>query len=376
MDEGIKKFIEFNQTISRLSNDEIIQQYLKFIHEISETKKLPFLLEGNIQWKSKSSYGIIKDDIWLVSKLHDPVGKHILDSPVRNFLQTQMNHYEIGGTFDLNIDSNDLEYAKNEITRVLNEITILKNSFSLLHGVSIDWTPARYLQLGFADISPPPQKPPENKKEYQFLRLPKSQESQISSIFDDNHISNILLFTKILTQIDEPIKTILKTSMDWHADGNKLRSGLSRFISFWASIELLGEYFYKNLDSDLVGRKTKSEKKKQIFEILSGDITKDKKILQKISQCNSIVLPPIKEKICSVLPIICGQDDWEKILFEGDEGNKSFYQIRNDIAHGSISEHHFENVSSLNKKLIDINRISRRIILATVGNTELLKVII
>ena len=211
MDNGIKKIIEFNQKIRQLSSDEIVQQYLNFINEISSNKKLPFLLEGNVQWKSDNSEGITRDEIWLKSKLYNPVGKHILENPVTNFLQTHMNHYEIVGTFDISVDSSDLENAKKEILRVLNEITILKNSFSLLYGVSIDWIPARYAQLGVAHVTPPISKPTnDQEKKYRVIRLPKSQESQISSIIDDNHISNIILFAKF----QEPFRS--KKAKFWH----------------------------------------------------------------------------------------------------------------------------------------------------------------
>ena len=162
--------------------------------------------------------------------------------------------------------------------------------------------------------------------------------------------------------------------MDWHSDGNKLRSGLSRFVSFWASIELLGEFFYKNLDANLVGKKQKTEKKKLILDILAGDIAGDSQLMQKISNCNSIVSPSIKEKLCSVLNIVCGRDEWENILFKADCDDKSLYQIRNDIAHGSISEHHFENVASLKKKLFDISKLSRNIIMSTINNSKKLKI--
>ncbi|MCK4829332.1 hypothetical protein KA005_77125, partial [bacterium] len=250
MDKGLRNFIKFNQLTRQLSNDEIVQQYLSFIDEIAKNEVLPFLLEGNIQWRSQSTEGIKHNDIFLKSRLYDPVGKHILDNPVRNFLQTQMNHFEIGGTFDIDVDVKDLESAKGEVLRILNEITILKNSFSLIHGVSIEWNPARYLPLGIADNSPPSPELNKNKKsEYQFIRMPKSQENQISSIFKDEHVVGVLTFTDLIRKIDDRVKTILKTSMDWHADGNRFRSGLNRYVSFWTSIELLGEFFYKKLNA-------------------------------------------------------------------------------------------------------------------------------
>ena len=63
-----------------------------------------------------------------------------------------------------------------------------------------------------------------------------------------------------------------------------------------------------------------------------------------------------------------------KSLFEPDEkSGKSLYQIRNEIAHGRISERDFERVESMRHRLFDARNISREIIIETINKAESLE---
>ena len=367
MDDSFRKFIEKTTKIQQLTKDEIVQQYLGRLPCVSKTGKLPFIIQGNLQWKSQSENGIYSNGIWLKSNLYDLAGKNLFNNPVKNYLQMYLNTYEIGGTIDIDVSQDDLENAKDKIIHALNKITILKNSISLLSESSLDWCPAMYMEVEVLDEPSPPKK--DKTKEMRFLPLQKSQEHHSSYIINDDHVKSILNFTKSVGRVKEPIATVLKTSMDWHADGNRHQSGLGRFVSYWASIELLGNYFYKNLKPNLIDRKNKSKKKKLILDVFSDDLSKD--TFQKVEKCYFLISPPIKEKICSFLSFISGSNGWEKALFSPDaDSGKSLYKIRNDIAHGSISGHDFEEVASLQKRLDDMGEMSRKVVLITLDNMK------
>lgn len=366
MDDSFREFIERTIRIQQLTEAEIVQECLRLLPYVSKTSKLPFIIQGNLQWESQNENGIYSNGIWLKSNLYDPVGKNIFDNPVKNYLQMYLNTYEIGGAIDIDVSQDDLENAKVEIIHALNKITILKNSISLLSESSLDWYPATYIEVEVLDVPSPPKK--DKTREMRFLPLQRSQEGH-SCIINDDYVKSILYFTKLIGSIKEPIRTVLKTSMDWHADGNRHQSGLGRFVSYWASIELLGNYFYANLDPELIGSMDKSKKKRLILDILSDDLSKD--TFRKIEKCYFLMRPPIREKICSFLSFISDSNEWKEALFLPDaDSKKSLYQIRNDIAHGSISEHDFEKVASLKKRLADMWNISRKVVLITLGNIE------
>ena len=157
MDNSFREFIERTVRIHQLTEDEIAQKYLNLLSYFPETNKLPFIIQGNLQWKSKNKDGVYSNGIWLKSGLYDPEGKNISDEPVKNYLQMYLNIYKIEGTIDI-VPQNDLENAKTEIIHALNKITILKNTISLLSESSLDWYPAIYTEVEVLDAPSPSKK--------------------------------------------------------------------------------------------------------------------------------------------------------------------------------------------------------------------------
>jgi hypothetical protein len=84
------------------------------------------------------------------------------------------------------------------------------------------------------------------------------------------------------------------------------------------------------------------------------------------------VYSPIREKLRSVFALLPDSSDWENELFDRDDSDKSLYQLRNDIAHGNVSEHHFEDVAAMKKRLWDMSQISRKVLLSTIENVDCL----
>jgi len=188
--ETLQEYTKRVMQIHKLSKDENIRKYLELTEELKAQKRLAFVMQGNVQWKAKKADGISAHGIWLKSNLYDPIGKYIMDNPVKNYLQMYQNTYEIGGTVDGNFNSADKSSAKEEIETALKKIIILRNVFSFLFDVSITWHPAKYLEVKVVDSSPPPAK--EDKKEWCFLQIPISQEQQTSTILEDEHVEWVL----------------------------------------------------------------------------------------------------------------------------------------------------------------------------------------
>ena len=366
--DTLQEYAKRGMQILNLSKDENIQRYLEFIEELEAQRRLAFVMQGNVQWKAKKADGISAHGIWLRSNLYDPVGKHIMDNPVKSYLQMHQNTYEIGGTVGGFFNSADINLAKSEIEAALKRITTLRNAFSLLFGISTTWYPARYLDVKVVDSSPTPAK--EYKKEWRFWQIPRSQEEQTSTIVEDEHVESVLQTAHHIQHLDERIAATISTALDWHSEGNRHGSGLSRFANHWASIEVIGHFFYAKLKADVVGRRSKQQKADEVNKILNNGSSTA--ILERITQCNAIVSPPIREKLHSVFALLPDSSDWENELFDRDDSVKSLYQLRNDIAHGNVSEHHFESVAAMKKRLWDMSQISRKVLLSTIENVDCL----
>lgn len=366
--DKLQEYAKRMMQIRNLSKDENIRKYLEFIEELEAQRRLAFVMQGNVQWKAKKADGISAHGIWLRSNLYDPVGKHIMDNPVKSYLQMHQNTYEIGGTVDGLFNSADNNLAKSEIETALKRITILRNAFSLQFGVSITWYPAKYLEVKAVNSSPPPAK--EYKKEWCFWQIPISQEERTSAIVEDEHVESVLQSAHYIEHLDERIAATICTALDWHSEGNRHGSGLSRFANHWASIEVIGHFFYARLKADVVGRRSTQQKIYEVNKILNNGSSTV--ILERITQCKAIVYPSIREKLRSVFALLPDSSDWETELFARDDSNKSLYQLRNDIAHGNVSEHHFESVAAMKKRLLDMYQISRKVLLSTIENVDCL----
>jgi len=94
-----------------------------------------------------------------------------------------------------------------------------------------------------------------------------------------------------------------------------------------------------------------------------------------VKRCDEIRKPVAQAKIIGFLR--CMSDtaidlqEIENTLFRRDvETGKSLKEIRDDIAHGEISEHDFETAAALGHRLVDAQRISEEIILRSIMCTE------
>ena len=81
MDDSFREFIERTIRIQQLTEAEIVQECLRLLPYVSKISKLPFIIQGNLQWESQNENGIYSNGIWLKSNLYDPVGKNILIIP-------------------------------------------------------------------------------------------------------------------------------------------------------------------------------------------------------------------------------------------------------------------------------------------------------
>lgn len=370
--ENLEQFMRHTMSMKHLTSVELVNTYWQQAHQIADTGRLGFIIRGNMSWESRQQDGIFSNGLWLKTNRFDPIGKHIATNSLRTYLQWYMNLYETWGTLKIDIDPNDAKVSKLLIEHAIENISSVTNTMSILFGVSLRWIPASYGIIKHIPVTPPPE-----SKEYDSwdcVPMQISQDEHITTILTDESILHELLpLLRTLDGLPTNIRPVILTALDWHASANRFLSGLNRFLNYWSSIELLGNHFYPRLQADIVRRMTKQQKREQILTIIKKGITLDN-CMTLIEECNKIRAPPARTRILSFLGIITNRERMYKSLFEPDEkSGKSLYQIRNEIAHGRISERDFERVESMRHRLFDARNISREIIIETINKAESLE---
>lgn len=364
--DSFKKFIHHTMSMRKLTNVELFNTYWRQAHQIARTGRLGFIIRGNLSWESKHPQGVSGSiGIWLKSNRYEPVGKHIAEEPVRTYLQWYMNIYEIWGTLAIRIDPNDASASKPLIEQALEKVACVSNAMSFLCGASLRWFPASYVWVRHEPMPPPPEQA--ITESWDCIPLLRSQDESTSIVINDEYVTDQLFpLVDRIEAMPSAVQTVIKTAIDWHAQANRYTSGLNRFVNYWESIELLGNHFYME-------SKSKEEKKNQIMSLLKNvTYTNCEKL---VIECKEIIDPSARTKITSFLHLIAEQDtDLQRIenaLFHGDGKNrKSLNKIRNEIAHGIISEHDFETVAALSHRLVNAQHISEEIILRSINSAE------
>ncbi len=370
--DNLEQFMHHTMSMKHLTSVELVNTYWQQAHQIADTGRLGFIIRGNMSWESRQQDGIFSNGLWLKTNRFDPIGKHIATNSLRTYLQWYMNLYETWGTLKIDIDPNDAKVSKLLIEHAIENISSVTNTMSILFGVSLRWIPAKYGIIKHIPVTPPPE-----SKEYDSwdcVPLQISQDEHITTILTDESILHELLpLLRTLDGLPTNIRPIILTALDWHASANRFLSGLNRFLNYWSSIELLGNYFYKRLQADIVQRNTPRQKRDKILTIIKKGVTLDN-CMTLIEECNELRIPSARTRILSFLKIIANRERMRKALFEPDEtSGKSLYQIRNEIAHGNISERDFEIVESMRHRLFDARNISREIIIKTINKAESLE---
>ena len=371
--DSLTRFMHHMMKMRQLTKVELINTYWQHALKIGDTGRLAFIIRGNMSWESERPDGVMGGKgVWLKSNRYEPEGKHVAEEPVRTYLQWYMNIYEIWGTIAVTIDPNDALASKPLIKQALEKVTCINNTMSLLFGASLRWYPALYTRIRHVSIPPPPER--EETESWDCLPLARSQEEQTSIVVSDEAITHRLLpLVGEIESLPVPIRTVIKRAIDWHGQANRHTSGLNRFVNYWQSIELLGNFFYDRLPAGVVQRKTTEEKRRDIVDLLKNGVKLDN-CMDVVTRCNEIRDPSARARIVAFLKVIADHERIEAELFKPDDKTgKSLYKIRNDIVHGRISEHDFEDIEVLGNRLFDAQKISSEIIWLSIKNAEKIK---
>jgi len=363
--DTLKEFVKHTQSMMNLTKNEIVNIYWTHADEIAREQKLTFIIRGNLPWKSEYPNGInITENLLLKSNFYESEGKSIFNEPVRRYLQFYMNLFEIWGIINVDIDPNDAENSKPKIMTALNTIVAITDALSFLHGVSLQWWPGRLWRYEAKGQSM--QFEQSEIQDWRIVPL-RQQEERTSTLLEDKHIfSRLIPFIEVLENLPPEFGKIIKTAINWHSTANQISNGLNRYLNYMSSIELLGNWYYHELNK---GKKTK--KKEKILRILESEEITQKNCFEVIEKCAEIKKPTARTKIVALLNNFDDHERLIHILFNRkNDIKKNFYDIRSAIAHGGISEYDFDEIQAYRDKLYELRSISIRIITETIKERD------
>jgi len=366
-DDSFSRYIQHIHKMQKQTRHEIINTYWKQAHEIAKTGKILFIIKGNMVWKENNDW-INNDGLCLKSNYLTPPKNLINENQIKYYLQTNMNIYEIWGNIEIKLNPEDEQDSKSRIETAIKRIDCITNIMSFDSSASLCWYPARNCHIEYRPLPSSPNQ--EISHKWIYCELPRSQSETVHWTIFDDAISEIFHIYNTIENLPQKIQNVILTSIEYHAQANKMTSGLNKFVNYWASIELLSTFCYDNHPDKVAWNKSKEEKKKEIHKLLH-EITK-KNCLEKIKKCNEIINPGIKKKTELFLDVLFDDSDiMKKKLFDKDEKSEmSLYYIRNKIAHGSISERDFEKIEVLEERGHNAQEASFGIILQTIKKAD------
>jgi hypothetical protein len=376
-------YMEHIFKMRKLTKDELVNLYWDNANDIERDGEIYFIIRGSIKWQSEFKNPIYDDKkkIWLKSDYYDPVGKSINKESIKNYLQWNLNLYDVIGGMKININLNDAEGSKYEIEDSIRDISLITNVFSLLYQGSVLWYPARRIKVEVQNKQHRQNTTESTSEEWRFFPIPRSQQEASSSGINDVHIMEDVyqIVNKIKSINNYKIQSIIRTAINWHAQANIRPAGLNRFLNYWESIELLGHFFFDKLPMDMTKKDSKSEKRLKIKNKLNE--IDDSNCLKTIEECIKIMKPTARIKIECLIRVLFDEEDVQIELIDTlfkkrPEIKMSYKDIRDSIAHGNFSENNREFVVMVNDNIYEMYKSSAKIILNLIKKSEELSSII
>jgi len=367
-DSGFQDYMKHVMAMRNLTKNHIINTYWHHIEEIRENGSLPFILTGSLAWKSTEGTQLQSKSkrVCLESKCYDPVGKHILENPIMVHRQRDLSLYDTWGWVKADLPK-EVSSAKQAIENAVFHISLLSDIASLMSSASLTWYPARYVELQVLPVEPP-SSALKKSKEWKCLRLPReSEDTAFITVEDDFFAKDVFPALEALRSLsDVSLRNLLCRAIAWHARGNVFGSKLTRFVSYWESIELLAHGLYPYVSTS---RPNKAERRKQILKRLS-DVNKNN-CFEVVQSCYSIMNTSITEKLRIVLPkILTDQQLCDKLCSSDGVELKSLYQLRNDIVHGNCCEHDLEFTAEVVERFDLMWKYSGQVIIGAAKNAH------
>ncbi|MBI4827154.1 MAG: hypothetical protein HY807_12165 [Nitrospirae bacterium] len=249
---------------------------------------MSFVIRGSLAWETdKNDTKVMSPTkyIWLQSDYYDSKGKPFFANPLKTYSQRELNQYDIWGGISIQVDRQNVQSTKDTLEQGFRDISLCCNLASLLTRSSVTWFPARYVEV--KNHHNPDQSEPSTNTRWMCLPLSRQQEERTSVRVKDDFIEKDLfpLFEIIRLAHHHETAALLRRSIAWHSTGNFLGVGLSRYLNYWESVELLAHYFYYKFPPKIVKRPTKADRRANILNILTKQTITQSNCLELAAEC-------------------------------------------------------------------------------------------
>ncbi|HEX6368947.1 MAG TPA: hypothetical protein VF006_08440 [Longimicrobium sp.] len=350
----ITELSEFNerlQSMHRQTYDDVVSLYWQIAREFGDGY-LPFALIGGLNWSAEHRHRLYTHDrrAWIKAGPTDDDTSHL-----RSIVTTHDRLLSAGVRAE--IDPANPSQAREAIQKAITEVTLLADLLALRFDAPVQWHPARYLG-GFPVANPSEL---ENRDVIPASRFP---EAMTNTGITDDHVERqfLPLFSVVSALGDSAFGLVVRTAISWHAQGFTIQAGLSRYLAYWASVELLGAFLFDRLPRNITGRKTKPERRRAITELLERPVTEDYDCFDLVDDLIELKQPTVRTKVLVLSHWTGDRESLERALFAKVDGY-SLYKIRNDIAHGNVGAHHHDFLEVVRRRLDEMKSISRSIII-------------
>jgi hypothetical protein len=184
------------------------------------------------------------------------------------------------------------------------------------------------------------------------------------------------LVWEMLNSLPKDDKDTLIAAIDWHWQGHNSPSVLNSLESFWKAIEGLSIAWNRKLgtkkDDVAIIKLVLSEIEKTGYKSYktsdkNGLQLPNNKIPSFVRWATDFVNPTARSNINTVFKHCFNQEEATSLLSSLFDGKPSIKNLRDDIAHGLITEADHEKKSLIERKIPELQKISRKFIVSSLS---------
>jgi hypothetical protein len=316
-------YFKRNHEIAQLTNDEQVRIFWSHWNERTPGR-LDLVVSGQVAWESPNPREIELGGVgWIRPTTTEPV-----DSETSVRFPISFEHEYAAGVPV--VDATDAQPGLVAIHEGIARADLITNALSFLTGFPVTWRPARVL-----DVVDKPGPEPHDGKERRYKKyfpLPSNGENTSIVIKDEWVAKEFATFVRVVWDLKPKLRDVFLTAISWQAQANRV-GGFSRYLHYWASVELLAGFFWNELPSTQTQRVPDSEIKQRVLELLLD--LKGSNYVETINKCNDVLEPSARTQVKALARLIEFDSD---VFFKRETKDaKSVLDVRNDIAHGNVA---------------------------------------
>lgn len=364
---GIREWLDRSMAMHALTRDELVNQLWE--SAVDGQEELHFVLQARFTWESPNPTWHDVHFGKLAPDNADPPG-----SGYRSLMPKVPRNYGLKVPVST-LTRKDAAGSRQAILDCIRHAQMVADTASLVSGESVRLRAARRREASWDSSEHFSDMQPATGATHFLFPAETTQEATHTGFANDDWLGALRSCLEALRAItDDDVKQTLADAISWHAQANLLH-GFGRYIHYWASIELLGSFFYEFLDPSRIQRKSadavNADVLRRLLDLNSANYAKV------VQECAQILNPPVREKILALADLVLPENaDLRQTLYgkehmngEPKQNARNMYDLRNDIAHGNISVHDRSYMEEHGEKLYRFRMVSfdfiLRVLLAT-----------